>query len=183
MNTYVAGFIPEFEKAIDHFLLELSQLRAGRATPALVEGISVDAYGVRSPIVQLASISIPEMRQIVIQPWDKSLLKNIEKAIAESGLGLNPANEGDCLRIMIPALTEERRRDLLKVVSKKTEEARIRIRGLREEIKENILNAEKKKELSEDERFRMIEELDKVIKSYQERIDQEAIKKEEEILT
>src|SRR3989338_11682538 len=95
MNTYVAGFIPEFEKAIDHFLLELSQLRAGRATPALVEGISVDAYGVRSPIVQLASISIPEMRQIVIQPWDKSLLKNIEKAIAESGLGLNPANRSE----------------------------------------------------------------------------------------
>ncbi|HLD20176.1 MAG TPA: ribosome recycling factor [Patescibacteria group bacterium] len=183
MNTFLIRHDAEFKKVIDYFLIELGQLRAGRATPALVEGIIVEVYGARSPLVQIASISIPEARQIVIQPWDKSLLKNIEKAIAESGLGLNPANEGDCIRIVIPALTEERRRELVKVVGKKTEESRVRMRGLRENIKESILVAEKNKELSEDERFRFIEELDTFTKSYQERIDQEAQKKEEEILS
>ncbi len=183
MNIFLTRHDAEFKKVIDYFLNELGQLRAGRATPALVEGITVEVYGARSSLVQIASISIPEARQIVIQPWDKSLLKNIEKAIAESGLGLNPANEGDCIRIIIPTLTEERRRELVKVVRKKAEESRVRMRGLREDIKERILTAGKNKELSEDEKFRCIEELDAFTKSYQEHIDQEAQKKEEEILS
>jgi len=114
---------PDFEKVLDQLMAELSKLRTGRANPAMIEDVRVDYYGTPTPVKQLANITVPEPRQLVVQTWDKNALAPAEKAIRDAGLGLNPTNEGDKLRITIPQLTEERRRELLKIVGKEAEEA------------------------------------------------------------
>ncbi|MFA6908954.1 MAG: ribosome recycling factor [Patescibacteria group bacterium] len=172
-----------FESAIRELRQELSHLRTGRATPALVEDLPVSYYGARTPLKQLASISTPDVKSIVIQPWDTTALKDIEKAVNESSLNLHPVNEGKILRIVIPALTEERRNDLAKIVSKKIEESKIRIRTVRESIVKVLHTQKEEGSLPEDEFFRVQKELQKVVDEYNAEARSIGDKKEQEILT
>jgi len=172
-----------FNQAIEHFISDIATLKTGRANPAVLDQIKVEAYGSFTPINQVASISVPEARSIIIQPWDKSVISNIEKAIRESDLGLSPVNEGDKIRIVIPQMTEESRKEIVKNLHKKIEEARISVRSVRDEIKEEILAAEKNKEFGEDEKYNLIEQLDKVSTEVNNKIKNLGDKKEQEIMT
>ncbi len=172
----------DFEKSVNHFKEELNQLRTGRASAALVENIPVDYYGARSPLKQVASITVPEPKIIVISPWDKSQLAGIEKGIRESQLNLNPVNDGQIIRVVIPALTEERRKELVKILNKKSEEARIAVRQCREEIWEEIQEAEKESLISEDDKFSGKNKLQNIVDEYNRKIEEIRGKKEEEIL-
>jgi|SaaInlV_165m_DNA_2_1040747.scaffolds.fasta_scaffold22162_2 ribosome recycling factor len=181
MSEYIDQKKEEFDKTFEMLQKELSSIRAGSASPALVESIMVDAYGNKTPIPQLASVSVPEPRQIVIQPWDASLLKSIEKAIADSDIGASPVNEGEVIRIVIPPLTEERRDDFVKQTKKKCEDSKVRIRTTRESIKDAIHKAEKDKEITEDEKYRHVEKLDAAIREHQDKVDSICQQKETEI--
>ncbi|MEK7598787.1 MAG: ribosome recycling factor [Patescibacteria group bacterium] len=174
---------PEFEKAVEHFKEELNQLRTGRASAALVENLNVDYYGAKSPLKQVASISIPEPRTIVISPWDKGSLVNIEATIRESQLNLNPMNDGQVIRINIPPLNEERRKELVKVLNQKTEEAKITVRRIREEIWSEIQKMEKEGEIGEDEKFIGKDKLQEAVDSYNKIIEEVREKKEKDIMT
>lgn len=172
-----------FESAIEHFSVEMAKIRTGRAHPGLVENLPVDYYGTRTPLRQIASISIPEARQILISPWDKGLLVLIEAAIRESDLGLNPGNDGVALRITLPALTEETRKTLVKSLNQRAEEARIAVRNIREEIWKDIQDFEKEGTISEDDKFAGKDELQKVIDEYNQKLEVLRKKKEEEVMT
>lgn len=173
----------DFDKAVSFLEGELGKLRTGRAHPGLVEDLLVDYYGTMMPIKQMASVSVPESRQILISPWDKGALAKIEGAIRESDLGLNPLNDGVGVRVVLPALTEERRKDLVKVLNTKAEEARIAVRSVREDIWKDIQEAEQNGEMGEDEKFRGKEDLQKVVDEYNARIEGLREKKEQEIMT
>lgn len=175
--------IPAFESALDRFSIEASKLRTGRANPALVENISVDYYGTRTPLKQIANISIPEARQILIQPWDKGTITLIEAAIRESDLGLNPGNDGQGIRIVLPALNEERRRELVKTLNSRAEDARISIRNTREDVWKALQKAEQDGQIAEDDKFQGKDELQKVVDEYNQKLEVLRKKKEEEILT
>lgn len=172
-----------FDAAIEHFSDESAKVRTGRATPALVDHVMVDYYNVRQPLRQIASVSAPEARLIVIQPWDKGSLVMIESAIREANLGLNPANDGNVIRLSVPPLTEERRRDLVKSLNRLAEDARIAIRTVREDIWKEIQDAERSGGMGEDEKFRGKEELQKTVERYNDRVEELRKKKEAEILT
>ena len=169
-------------KSVEHLQQQLARLRTGRATPALIEHIRVDYYGVPTPISQVGNISVPEPRMLVIQPWDRSLLGAIEKAILQSDLGVTPSNDGSVIRIVMPPLSEERRRELVKVCRKYAEEARIALRNLRREYMERLRQVEKEEHLSEDERRRGEQELQKIMDSFTEEIERILERKEREIL-
>ena len=139
------------QKAIDGLARELATIRAGRATPALLDNIIVDYQGASIPLHQLATISIPEANLIIVQPWDRTSLRDIEKAILTANIGLNPANDGNIIRVVIPPLSEERRKELVKLVSRKVEERRIAIRNIRRDGIEKLREWEKNKDISEDE--------------------------------
>ena len=173
----------KFQNVIEHFLTELVKLRTGRANAALVEGILVDYYGSKTPLKQIASINVPEPRMIIIQPWDKGSLANIETAIRKSDLGVNPVNDGQVVRLAIPPLNEERRLELSKVLNKMAEESKVSVRNIREDIWKEIQEKEKKGELSEDEKFRGKEALQKAIDEYNKKIEEIREKKEKEIMT
>lgn len=173
----------DFEKAIEHLREELNQLRTGRASSALVENLPVDYYGTKTPLKQMASISVPEARTIVISPWDKSGLAAIEKAVRESQMNLNPMNDGQVVRINIPALNEERRKELVKILNQKAEEAKISVRQNREDIWEEIQEMEKAGTISEDDKFIGKDKLQEVVDEYNKKIEEIRGKKEEEILT
>ena len=173
----------EFSKIIEHFKTEIASLKTGRANPALLDGIRVEAYGTLTPINQVASVTISDARSLVVTPWDKSVVKEIEKAIVESDLNLNPANDGEKIRINLPALNEESRKELVKVLNHKAEEARIALRLVRDKIKEMIIEAEKNKEFGEDEKFSLLEELDKKIGEYNDDVKVIVADKETEIMT
>lgn len=173
----------DFGKHIDHLAQELSAMRTGRAHAALVENISVDAYGSLTPMKQLASISVPDARTIVLSPWDKSILKDIEKAIVGAQTGLTSMNDGSVVRVPIPTLTEESRKNLVKIVWQKVEQAKIGIRTMRDKIKEEIGKEERAKALTEDDRYRMVKELDEITKEYTVQAESAGIAKEKEILT
>ena len=162
---------------------EIVSLRTGRATPALVEDLVVDAYGTRQPLKAVAAISTPDARQIAIQPWDKSILPAIEKAIQSSPLGLAPIADKDLIRLSLPQLTEERKKDLVRVLHEKLENARIQVRRVRDESMKDIERREKAKELSEDERFREKQEVEKIIGEYNRKLDETGQAKEREIMT
>lgn len=172
-----------FESALDHFSEEAAKIRTGRAHPGLVENLMVDYYGTRTPLRQIASINIPEARQILIQPWDKGSLVLIEAAIRESDLGLNPGNDGIALRITLPSLTEETRKDFVKALNQRAEEARIAVRNIREEIWKDIQDLEKSGDISEDDKFFGKEELQKVVDERNQSLEGVRKKKEEEIMT
>lgn len=174
---------PEFEKVINHLKKELIVLRVGRANSTLVEDILVEAYGIKTPLKQLASISVPEARVILIQPWDKNILKGIEKAIREANIGLNPVNEGKIIRLVIPQLTEENRKKLVRTLSEKLEKIRISLRSIRDRIREEITKAKENKEITEDDKYRLREKLDEITKDYNQQIKELGEKKEEEIMT
>lgn len=170
MSSNVEQHKERFEKVIDHLHSEISTLRTGRATPALVEDIIVEAYGVKQEMKTLASISVANAKTLTVDPWDKSLLQEVENAIRHSDLGINPVNDGKLIRLPLPDLTTERRTELIKVLHKKLEEARIAVRKIREDVKNSIEKAMKDKAISEDEKFTEQDELDGVVKEFNERI-------------
>jgi len=172
-----------FAQAMIHFENESAKIRTGRANPGLVENLMVDYYGTRTPMRQLANISIPEARQILISPWDKGSLVLIEAAIRESDLGLSPGNDGVALRITLPSLTEETRKNLVKSLNQRAEEARIAVRNVREEVWKDIQDLEKSGDISEDDKFSGKEELQKVVDEYNQKLEAVRKKKEEEIMT
>ena len=161
---------------------DLSGIRTGRAHPALVEKLQVEYYNMPTPLMQLASISVPEPRQLLIRPFDASTLKNIERALQASDLGLTPNNDGKSIRLNLPPLTEERRRDLVKVVHHRTEESRVAVRNVRRDLIKDLHDFEKEKMISEDERKRGEEELQKITDHYIEEINTHGEHKEKEIL-
>ncbi|HHX50784.1 MAG TPA: ribosome recycling factor [Clostridia bacterium] len=171
----------KMKKALEALNKEFASVRAGRANPALLDRVQVDYYGVMTPINQLSSISAPEARLLMIQPWDKSVIPNVEKAILKSDLGLNPSNDGTVIRISIPQLTQERRQELVKVVRKKAEEFRVVIRNIRRETNDKIKAQEKNGEVSEDESKKMQDRTQKLTDKYVELVDKALEIKEEEI--
>ncbi len=173
----------EFNESINFFKADISNLRTGRVSPSLVEGVKVEAYNSLMELVQLASISSPEPRSIMIQPWDKSLTKNIESALNKSELNLNPIVDKDNIRINFPPLTEENRKALIKMLHQKAEASKVTLKQKREKIKEGIVEQEKNGILSEDEKFMALEKLDVMIKEYNEEIRVITEAKEKEIMT
>lgn len=174
---------PEFAKAIEHFKSELTTLRTGRATSGLVEHLEIDYYGTKTPLIQIAQITIPEPKSIAIQPYDKNALKDIEKAIQSSNLGINPVNDGAFIRLNIPPMTEERRKELVKVVGQMEEKTRVAIRNIREEIWKDIQKQEKDGKISEDDKIRAKEDMQKMVDKYNEEVKKLAEAKEKEIMT
>lgn len=173
----------DFAKAIEHLKEEFTKFQTGRASTVLVENIMVEAYGAAQPIKGVAQINIPEARSIQIKPWDKSMLKNIETSIRNSDLGLNPINNGENILINLPMLTEERRKDLVKLVGKAAEEARIAIRQVRQKSMQKFKDMEKKEEISEDQVIVSEKKLQTVVDDYNKQIDELADKKEHEVMT
>lgn len=174
-ETRMKGAIVAFEE-------DLSGIRTGRANPALVEKLQIDYYGSPTPLMQLASISVPEPRSLLIRPFDPSTLKAIEKSIQASDLGLTPNNDGKTIRLNLPPLTEERRRDLVKLVHNRAEDARVAVRNIRRDSIKDLQEFEKEKMISEDEEKRGEEELQKMTDRYIEEISQISQRKEKEIL-
>ncbi|MBC7075074.1 MAG: ribosome recycling factor [Syntrophomonadaceae bacterium] len=172
----------KMKKTIDYFMKELATLRAGRANPAMVDRLMVNYYGEPTPLNQLANITVPEARLIVIQPWDKNSISDIEKAIMKSDLGVNPTNDGNVVRIAIPQLTEERRKELVKVVKKKAEEARVAVRNVRRDGNDMLKTYEKEKMITEDETKRGQEEIQKITDKYINEIDKIMKAKEKDIM-
>lgn len=173
----------EYDKHIAYLHDELKGLRTGRAQSSLVEGIMVEAYGALSAIQHLASLSVPDARTIVISPWDKSVLKDIEKAILSAQIGINPINDGVSIRLVVPSLTEENRKLLVKVVGQKVEQAKIAIRSHRDFLRDEVQKCEKNGELTEDDRYDYYKKIDDMTKEYSIRIEELGAKKEEDILT
>jgi ribosome recycling factor len=172
----------KMEKTISVYKEELQSIRAGRANPALLDRIHVDYYGQTTPLKQVGSVSAPEPRMILIQPWDTKLIPIIEKEILKSDLGLNPSNDGKVIRLIIPQLTEERRKDLAKVVKKNSENAKVAIRNTRRDAIEKIKKMEKNKEITEDDRKLAEEEMQKITDKFIVEIDEITKKKEEELM-
>jgi ribosome recycling factor len=173
---------PELEKAVKFLENELRNIRTGRARPEMIENLEVECFGQKFPLRQLAQISIPEPRQILIQPWDSSYIEGILKAIERSGLGLNPVVEKNLIRIYFPPLTEEFRKNLLKLVSQKKELAKKTIRRWREEAWDEIQEGFREGKISEDEKYKGKDELQELIDEYNEKVEELSDKKEKEIL-
>ena len=169
-------------KSIDSLTESLQSIRAGRANTSLLDRIYVDYYGQQSPLNQVASLSAPEARLLAIQPWDATLIPEIEKAIQKSDLGITPSNDGKIIRLVIPQLTEERRKDLTKLVGKYGEEAKVSIRNIRRDAMEDIKKAEKAKEISEDDRKTYEEDIQKLTDKYIKEVDKVAENKEKELM-
>ena len=168
--------------AIDALKKEFAAIRTGRASMALLDGIIVDYYGTPTPVQQLASLSIPESRQIAIQPWEQRLIPEIEKAIMKSDLGLTPMNDGKLIRINIPILTEERRKQLVKIVKKRAEESKIAVRNIRRDGNEELKKLEKEEHISEDDVKKEHDEIQKITDSFIKKIDELLAHKENEIM-
>ncbi len=181
-NEVVKTAKAKMEKAIKALEKEFAHVRTGRATPALLDGIKVSYYGSEMPLDQVATISVPEARTIAIQPWDVNVLPEIEKAILASELGLTPTNDGKIIRVAVPPLTEERRKELVKLVKKMGEEAKVAIRNIRRDANEKLKKQKKAKEISEDEQFRLQDEVQKLTDSFTKQVDQVVGDKEKEIL-
>ncbi|NMC33220.1 MAG: ribosome recycling factor [Veillonellaceae bacterium] len=182
IKAIYASHEERMKKAIEVLRREYSSLRAGRATTGLLDKITVDYYGAQSPINQVANISIPEPRTIVIQPWDKKMLPAIEKAILKSDLGLTPNNDGMVIRLILPQLTQQRRQELTKLVHKGAEDSRVAIRNLRRDANESLKKVEKDKAASEDEVKKAQEEIQKLTDKYIKEVDQVMAVKEKEIM-
>jgi ribosome recycling factor len=170
------------EKSLEALKKDLAAIRTGRASPSIFDGITVDYYGTPTLINQVATMAIPESRLITIQPWEPKMISEIEKAIQKSDLGLNPSNDGKIIRIAIPSLTEERRKQIIKHVHKRVEEAKVSIRNIRREGKDEVKKLEKDEHLSEDDTKRSIEEIQKLTDSYIKRTDEIMAHKETELM-
>lgn len=170
------------KRSVEALKKELGTFRTGRANPALIEGIIVDYYGSSVPLNQLASITVAEARLLVVQPWDRQSLPALEKAILKVGTGLNPTNDGNVLRLHIPQLTEERRRDLVRMVRKQVEIGRVEVRNIRRDILDQLRSMEKQKDISQDEGRRAQEQLQKMTDLYIGQMDGLAEIKEKEVM-
>lgn len=174
--------VEKMDHSIEALKKEFASVRTGRASLALLDGIKVDYYGMPTPLQQVASLSVPESRQIAIQPWDQKIISDIEKAIMKSDLGLTPTNDGKVIRINIPSLTEERRKQLVKVVRKNSEDAKVAVRNIRRDVNDEIKKLEKEKHLSEDDTKKSLDEIQKFTDSYVKKIDEILMHKEKEIM-
>ncbi len=172
----------KMENSIDALKKEFKRIRTGRASTALLEGIKVDCYETQMPLEQVASLSVPESRLITIKPWDQSIIGEIEKSILKSELGLNPMNDGKIIRISIPPLTEERRRELAKMAKKMAEEAKISIRNHRREANELFKELKNEKEISEDEMYKCQDQVQDITNDFTNKIDEVTAEKEKEII-
>ena len=183
----VSGIIKSHEekmqKTLDALKREFTSLRAGHATPALLDKIMVDYYGSPTPVNQVAKVTVPESRMIVIQPWEKPMLKEIEKAIMKSDLGLSPNSDGQSIRLAIPPLTQERRTELVKTINKKTEEAKVALRNIRRDVNDAIKKLEKAKEITEDDMEKGQKDAQKVVDKYTKLIDEARAAKETEVMS
>jgi ribosome recycling factor len=182
VNEILQGIEGKMQASVKVFREDLATIRTGHATPALVEHIKVEYAGVPTPLNHIAGISAPEAGLLVIQPWDKSSMGSIEKAILKSELGLNPANDGNIIRISIPPLSEERRQELIKVVHRRVEERRIVVRNLRHEAMNELKKLEKDKEISQDEQRRAQDQLQKLTDRFISDIEQVGKDKEKELM-
>jgi len=182
MLEFNKEFDVKMQKTIDVVAGDFASVRAGRANAAVLDKIMVDYYGTPSPIQQVASISSPDPRSLMIQPWDKSLLKAIEKAIQTSDLGINPQNDGQVIRLIFPQLTEERRKELTKTVRKYAENGKVAIRNIRRDAMDKMKAAEKKNELTEDDRKDCEKELQDITDKYCKKLDELCEKKEKELM-
>ena len=182
MQEIIRNLKSELEKIIEWYKTEISSLRTGRATPALVEDLYVDVYGTKSPLKHIASISSPDSRSIMISPWDKGALTAIQSAIENSSLNLNPIADKDSIRLSLPPLTEERRKDLIKVLGAKTEDGRVQSRHSRDEALKKLQDMEKSKQISEDEKFRTKDSIQKEADTFTTLIEKIRSEKEKEIM-
>ena len=173
----------KMEKTISVYTEKLAEIRAGRANPAILNKVKIDYYGTPTPVNQVAGISIPEARLIVIQPWDMSILKDIEKAILAADIGINPNNDGKVIRLAFPELTEERRKDLVKNVKKIAEETKVAIRSTRRDGIENVKSEQKEGNMTEDELKKAEDDIQKLTDKYVEKIDEILANKEKEIMS
>jgi ribosome recycling factor len=173
----------KMDKALEVLGQDFARIRTGRASVTLLEGIKVDAYGSPMPISQVASLAAPEPRLLTVQPWDTGLMSDLEKAILRSDLGLTPSNDGKIIRIPIPPLTTERRKELVKSTKKMTEESKVALRNLRRDANEQLKELKKDKQISEDEVFKAQEDVQKVTDDYIKKLDALAAEKEKEIMT
>jgi ribosome recycling factor len=172
----------QMQKTIDALKRDFTGIRTGRASVGLLDGISIDYYGTQTPLSQVATLSVPESSLIVIQPWDVSVIKLIEKAILRSDLGITPSNDGKVIRLAIPALTEERRKDLAKVIKKRAEEKKVAIRQIRRDANDQLKSMEKNKDITEDDRHQGQDKIQKLTDLHIEKIDEATSQKEKEIL-
>lgn len=172
-----------FEKTIAHLQQELGSLRTGKATPSLLDSVLVDAYGTKMRVNELANVSAPDPNMLIVSPWDKSLLETLEKSIASASLNLNPIVDGDMIRIVVPALTEERRKEMVKVLHQKIEGGKVMLRNIRTDAKKEIEDQDGSEGVSEDDIKAEIEELDKMVKEYTVKLDELAKKKETDLMT
>ena len=172
----------KMDRSLEALKRELVSLRTGRATPALVEDLAVDYYGTPTPLKQIASISAPDARAIIVQPWDKQALREIEKSLMKSDMGFNPTNDGNIVTVPIPPLTQERRQDMVKLLKRKLEEGKVSVRNVRRDGLETLRKMEKDKNISQDENRRSQDQLQKVTDSHVKDIDQVGVAKEAEIM-
>ena len=183
MQEQLKVYETKMEKSLDVLLDEFSSIRAGRANPHVLDKLKVDYYGTPTPIQQVGNISVPEARMIVIQPWEKSLLKAIEKAILTSDLGINPTNDGNAIRLVFPELTEERRKELAKDVKKKGEATKVAVRNIRRDVNDALKKSEKAGEMSEDDLKAAEEDIQKLTDKMIDKIDRAIDAKTKEIMT
>lgn len=183
MQEHLKLYEDKMEKSLDVLLDEYASIRAGRANPHVLDRLRIDYYGTQTPIQQVGNVTVPEARMIVIQPWEKSLLKEIEKAILVSDLGINPTNDGNVIRLVFPELTEERRKDLAKDVKKKGEGAKVAVRNIRRDAMDSIKKMEKAGDISEDDLKQGEEKIQKITDKMIEKVDKAIETKTKEIMT
>lgn len=182
MNEVIFEMADKMERSVESFKKELAKVRTGRASLSILDGIHVNAYGSSMPLNQVGTMTVPESRMIAIQPWDPQMLPAIEKAILKSDIGLNPISDGKIIRLNIPQLTEERRKDLVKSVKKIGEEFRVAVRNIRRDAIEVLKKQKKDKEISEDELFKLQEEAQSETDAYIKKIDEASASKEKEVM-
>ena len=180
---YLENAEERMQKTLDNLKEEFVTIRAGRANPGVLNKLTVDYYGVPTPIQQMANISVPEARILVIQPWDRSTIKSIERAIHASDIGINPSNDGSVIRLVFPELTEERRKDLVKEVKKKGEAAKVAVRNIRRDVVDSIKKAQKGGEITEDDQKKDEESAQKLTDKYIEKVEKTVEDKTKEIMT
>jgi len=183
MKEQLKIYEEKMDKTIDSLMNDYASIRAGRANPHVLDKIKVDYYGTPTPIQQVGNISVPEARMILIQPWEKSLLKAIEKAIQTSDLGINPNNDGSCIRLIFPEMTEDRRKEVAKEVKKKGDNAKVAVRNIRRDANDAFKKAEKAGEITEDELADLTEKMQKLTDKTIERVDKAVEEKTKEIMT
>lgn len=183
MNIHFDKAKTQYQQVVTHYKEEISALRTGRASSALVDGIIVEAYGSKMPLNQVANISIPEAKMIIITPWDKTVIKDIEKAIQLAAIGINPVNEGTSIRLVMPQMTEENRKELVKLLKQKTEKAKQSARNVREEARNTVAEDEKTKTITQDDKFRYHKEIDELNTKISDDIKKIMEDKEKEIMT